>query len=523
MTEIDDKIIHITSGPVKGVKVAGVLGYMGIPYAAPPVGNLRWKPPLLPEPWKEIREMSKFGSACPQSSLSAAADIGPMSEDCLTLNVWTQGQDKTDKLPVMMFLHGGGFTRGGGITPLCNEPYLASKGVVLVTINYRLGGFGFLAHPSLTAESPYHASGNYGLMDQVMALTWIRDNIRQFGGDPGNVTVFGQSAGGASIVALMASPLARGLFHKAIVQSSGYFPPFLRKLNEVSRGMESMESIGLRFAEKLGARGENNILEDMRAKPWQEVVTAWEDASLKRISSIGLYGIWMMNHIITDGYLLPQSPGETFRQGKQYNIPLMTGATANEGTILPYLMRIFTAERYRTYVERAFGTMSGKVLEAYPPVPDDAQVPKMVGELFGSTFTCGTRALAGWMSGIQPDTYLYRFCYPPRIFLFLLPGMKNLKDWEAEFGCYHGSELPYLFHFLPGSKFTEEDKEFSDEMIGYWTRFARSGNPNGNGAQLWPAFESNQQKYLVLDKHTGISHEFDKKTCSLFAELEAGN
>ena len=208
---IETKVVT-GSGPVSGIIEHGVYRYTGIPYAAPPTGSLRWKPPQPPISWNEMRPMDDFSPACCQSMLGLDPAIKEVGEDCLYLNVWTPSIDSSSSLPVMVYLHGGGFARGTGIAPLYNRPYLSQKGVVLVTINYRLGALGFLAHPALTAESPNGQSGNYGLMDQISALQWVRRNIRSFGGNPDNVTLFGQSAGGASVIALMSSPLSKGLF-----------------------------------------------------------------------------------------------------------------------------------------------------------------------------------------------------------------------------------------------------------------------------------------------------------------------
>ena len=276
MSSTTSKIIRTTLGPVTGIEIDSVSGYLGIPYAAAPVGELRWRPPAPPQPWKETRFMGNFGPACPQANVSLTPELEEMNEDCLNLNIWTPDTMPSKPLPVMVFLHGGGFARGRGSDPMYNTTFLSQKGAVLVTINYRLNALGFLSHPALTAESSLHSSGNYGLMDQITALIWIRKNISRFGGDPENVTLFGQSAGGASVIALMASPLAKGLFQRAIAQSCGYAPAVIRHLSDTRGILDGAESLGLTFAEKLGVAGKENTLEEMRAKPWQEIVDAWE-------------------------------------------------------------------------------------------------------------------------------------------------------------------------------------------------------------------------------------------------------
>jgi para-nitrobenzyl esterase len=415
----------------------------------------------------------------------------------------------------MMFLHGGGFARGKGSEPMYNETYLAQKGIVLVTINYRLGAFGFLSHPALTAESPYHSSGNYGIMDQIMALKWMQANIRQFGGNPDNVTIFGHSAGGSSVITLMTSPLAKDLFHRAIAQSCGYAPTVIRHLNKAQNGLGSVESLGVKFADRLGVISQTNPLEAMRAKPWQGIVTAWEKAVQNKQAGTRVSGAWMLNHVIVDGYVLTQSPGEAFKLGKQRNVPFITGTTADEGSIMPFLMDLFTVEKYHTYRERCFGKQSRKVLELYP-AQDDALVPVALSKLLGDGFVAGARALARGMSAVQPKTFLYQFTMQPKIFTFQIP---NVKDWQKEFGCYHGAELPYIFHFLPGSKFKDEDKKLSEKMLDYWIRFARSGDPNGDDAAHWPAYDLSEEKHLVMDNPITVGHHLNKEACDIMDEL----
>ncbi len=510
-----DRIVITTSGPVKGITVDSINGYLGIPYAAPPVGNLRWKPPMPPEPWKESRRMNKFGPACPQSQSILIQKIEEMSEDCLSLNIWTPANSESESLPVMMFLHGGAFARGRGSEPMYNKTHLVQKGVVLVTVNYRLGAFGFLAHPALTAESPHQSSGNYGIMDQIMALRWIQANIRQFGGNPDNVTIFGQSAGGVSVVTLMTSPLAKGLFHRAIAQSSGYIPTPIRHLNEAQDGLDSMESLGIKFAERLGIASQANPLEAMRAKTWREVVTVWETTVQNKQLGTRVSGAWMLNHVIVDGYVLQQSPGKAFKSGKQHNIPFMTGTTADEGSIMPLLMDLFTVEKYHAYLERCFGGQSQKVLALYP-AQDDASVPQAASKLLGDSFVSGAWDLARGMSVVQPKTYLYQFIMPPKLFVFQIP---NGKDWKQDFGCYHSAELPYIFHFLPGSKSKDKDRKLSEAMTGYWTRFALSGDPNGDDAAFWPAYDLSEEKHLTLDNPISVGHHLRKQACDMIQGL----
>ncbi len=489
---MNDTIVETTSGPVSGIKEDGVYRYLGIPYAAPPIGDRRWKPPVPPQPWKMIRPAIRFGPACCQSMLSLDPSIEEVSEDCLYLNVWTPSIKPSDSLPVMVYLHGGGFARGSGSSPVYNQPFLARKGIVLVTVNYRLGAFGFLAHPALSSESHTASSGNYGLMDQIEALTWVQRNAGRFGGDPGNITLFGQSAGGASVTALMASPLSEGLFHRAIAQSCGYAPLSIRELSEPGEDRAAMETLGLKFAAVLGLPQNECSASSLRSLPWQEVVSAWETSVQNVTAGSGIPGAWAMNHIVVDGYVLTRSPGAVFNSGQQRNIPFMTGITADEGTLLAQLFHISSREKYISYIKKRFGRCSEQVLQRYP-ASGDSSVPEALGKLLGDSFTCGASILAERMCVIQPHTYLYKFSAQPKMLVLRMPGV---QEYKGQFGCYHSAELPYVFNSLKGPAVEENDRTLAEEIMGYWTRFAISGNPNGGNSVFWPAYSKAERSYL---------------------------
>src|SRR5579864_1965522 len=299
--------VRVEQGLLSGAegKNPEVRVYRGIPYAAPPVGELRWKPPQPPASWQGVRDAKEFMKACWQNPYPSgsiyAAKLPPLSEDCLYLNVWTAAKSKKDHLPVMVWIHGGGFTRGDGISNAYDGENFARKGVVLVTINYRLGIFGFFAHPALTAESEHHASGNYGLEDQIAALKWVKKNIEAFGGDPKNVTIFGESAGSWAVNALMASPLAKGLFERVIGESGASFSPIK----------------GLSESEKAGEKLDPSI-QSLRAKPAEELVKTNEQVVRP----------------IVDGWVLPQSVAKIFSEGRQNDVALLVGFNADEGTTL---------------------------------------------------------------------------------------------------------------------------------------------------------------------------------------------
>jgi para-nitrobenzyl esterase len=411
-------VVLLTSGPITGEEHDGVRSFKGIPFAAPPGGKLRWKPPQPPTPWTKPLACVKFSPACPQKGKDLYGPVGEMNEDCLYLNVWTPAKSASAKLPVMFWIHGGGFLFGSGGKPCYDGAELAKRGdVAVVSCNYRLGPLGFLAHPALTAESPHHASGNYGIMDQIAALQWVRKNIAALGGDPGNVTIFGQSAGGVSVCALMASPLAKGLFHRAIVHS-GSAPGNLHDL-------AAMESLGVEFTKRLGA----NDLKAMRAKSPDELLAAAK-------KNTGRVGEGTQDHLCIDGYVLPESLREVFAAGRQHNVPLIAGTTKDEDRL----------------------------------------------------FLAGVQAVIQAMAAIQPKTFSYEFRRTPDYAV-----AKNL-------GCFHGVELPYLFRYFPPIlQFNADDERLSDLMIGYWARFARTGDPNGGGAPAWPAYDATTQHVQPLD------------------------
>ncbi len=418
----------------------------------------------------------------------------------------------------MVWLHGGGFSTGSGSMPIYDGAYFASLGIVTVTINYRLNALGFLAHPELTTESPGRTSGNYGLMDQVFALEWVRENISRFGGDPGNVTIFGESAGGASVVSLLSSPLAAGLFHRAIAQSCGNAPSLLRKLGESNGHLESAEATGLKFAQKLGIDGGKGALRKMRVLPAQQLAEAWYKYVMEDATGIGFTGSWQINHLTIDGYVLHDSPANIFLKGKQNNVPFIAGTTADEGTLFQlFLFRgPNDAGKYRHFVEKAFGKAGDKVLQMYGAADNDA-AGQSACSLLGSAFFCGARRVARSMSAIQPHTYRYLFSMPPKFFLYQLPG---IPDWKEIFRCYHAAEIPFVFHFMALPGLEDDDRLLADRIAGYWARFARTGDPNGDGAPVWPAYTRKEENYLVLDNPIKTGSGYQDKACDFVEELE---
>lgn len=518
LASLPQKTVEIDYGPVRGYISGGIANFKGVPYAAPPVGSLRWRPPEPHVKWSGPLVTIKAGLVCPQDTLVFPV-FGEMGEDCLNLNIWAPEKASREPYPVMVWLHGGGFSTGSGSMPVYDGTYFASLGIVVVTINYRLGALGFLAHPELTAESPVHSSGNYGLQDQIFALQWVKANIAKFGGDPGNVTIFGESAGGASVIALLSSPLAGGLFHRAIAQSGGNTPPVLRQLDSSNRHLGSAESVGLRFAGKLGFDGTKGAIRDMRELPAQGLVKDWFQCTLGDVEGVDFSGSWHLNHVIIDGYTLQASPAEIFRQGKQHNVPFITGTTADEGTLFQHLFFGGQGDpgRYRHFVGKAFGKARDRVLEEYAAEDADSAGRAACGVL-GGGFYCGARRVANGMSAIQPKTFRYLFSMPPKFFLYQLPG---IADWKERFGCFHAAEIPFVFHFLALPGLEQEDIELSGQMAGYWARFARTGDPNGEGAPNWPRHSEREERYIVFNNPIDTGYGFRDRECDFVERIEA--
>lgn len=470
--------VQLASGPITGVEQDGTRAYLGIPFAAPPVGDLRWRPPQPPAPWTEPRAMTDYGPYCPQGPSELSRPLGRMDEDCLYLNVWTAARGLDDKLPVMVWIHGGGFTQGAGSTATYNGAHLAGKGVVLVTINYRLGPFGFLAHPLLSRESEHDVSGNYGLLDQIEALRWVQSNIAAFGGDPERVTIFGESAGAVSVYLLMSSPLAKGLFHRAIAQS-GSPPKGLKQLRQASGRRESAEETGRELAAKLGVADDAGALTALRAKPWQEVLDAAGDAG-------AMPGSGMFQWLCRDGHVLPEDPAEVFAGGRQIPVPLVAGSNADEGTLWARNFRGVTLERYQMILRALFRGRAREAQAVYPAT-DDASAAAAVVTALGDTFVAGARHGVRGSARTQPRTYLYHFT-------------RATDRLEAMgLGCCHACEIPYVFgNLAPAMGHGAVDEALSEQMMGYWTRFAATGDPNGGGAPEWPAYTEETDPHLVL-------------------------
>ncbi|MBV8097999.1 MAG: carboxylesterase family protein [Verrucomicrobia bacterium] len=453
--------------------------FLGVPYAAPPVGELRWKPPRPVSKWTGTREANQFGPAAPQLPSGWLPHVA-WNEDCLYLNIWTAALSPNAKLPVIVFFHGGGNDVGySQSTPL--GPPLSRLGVVVVSVNYRLGPFGFFAHPALTAESEHHSSGNYGLLDQLLALRWVRDNISRFGGDSNRVTVMGQSAGALDITLLMASPLAAGLFEGAILESGeaqSTLNQDIRSPIPYNRISSTGEASGQKFVDDLGIAGGPDTLERLRSIPADKILAAWQQDREVKFGAI------------VDGWVVPEQPAKTFAEGKQLRIPVLVGSNADEATVFG-LIAPKTVDEYKTYLERDTGRFADQEFAAYP-VGSDAAIPEQFLKYHNDLFSYGAYSLARTMTHSGQNAYLYLFTYAE-------------KGKRAKLGAYHGEELYFLSNTYP----TDWDHDGDDERLGqairaYWVQFAKTGNPNSIGLPEWPAYDTRKDQYLELGRSVAL-------------------
>jgi len=466
--------VRVQQGLVQGTSEDGLTVYRGIPFAAPPVGDLRWRAPQPAASWDGVRQATKFGS----SPIQGARTGTDMSEDCLYLNVWSPAKSAGDHIPVLVWIYGGGFTAGFTSDPSYNGANLAKKGVVLVSINYRVGQLGFLAHPELSAENPNHVSGNYGLLDQIAGLQWVKKNIAAFGGDPNKVTIFGESAGGISVSMLCASPLAKGLFEGAISESGGSFGPprpttfpgeNLKRLADAERGGEA-------FAKSAGA---SSIAELRKLAPD------------KLPASRGLGGAWP----IIDGWVIPDDQYKLYSAAKYNDTPILVGYNSDEGASFSPPK---TPEDYIARTKARYGKFADDLLQAYPAGSNT--VLKTARDLARDT-------AFGWHTWIWARLAAEKG--KSKVFYYYFDQHPEYPEGSprAGYGSPHGSEVAYVFEHLNARspQTTKTDLEISDAMSTYWVNFAKHGDPNGEGVPAWPAFSDRkpQVMYFSRTSHVG--------------------
>ncbi|MFZ1031681.1 MAG: carboxylesterase family protein [Candidatus Acidiferrales bacterium] len=458
--------------------------FKGVPFAAPPVGDLRWKTPQPPLSWQGIRHADKFGSPCMQTDVFGDIyfrDSQP-SEDCLNLSIWIPAHPAQAKLPVIVWFYGGGFVAGSNSEPRYDGESLAKKGVIIVSPNYRLGIFGFFSHPELTKESEHHASGNYGLLDQVAALHWVLRNVSAFGGDPHNITIAGESAGSLSVSALMASPLSKHLFQKAIGESGAFFPSRPTGGMQLKRLAET-EKFGVKFAQSLGA----NSLAELRAKPANDLLQA--AAQHNKGSDF---------HPNIDGYFLTTEVRTIYEKGAQSHVPLLAGWNADENKMSVLLApQKPTARSFAEQAQARFDGDASEFLKLYPAATDQEALLSAEA-LAGDDFI----AFSTWKcTDIQAKTgdapvYQYHFEQIPAV----KPGKMIGSLPASEAGARHAGEIEYVFETLKseeGVPWTAADFKVSEQMASYWTNFAKTGDPNGDHLPKWPPYAS-QDGYQVM-------------------------
>jgi para-nitrobenzyl esterase len=470
--------VRTKSGVVAGAGANGVVSWKGVPYAAPPVGELRWRAPQPVAPWTGVRAATEYAHDCMQLPFpSDAAPLGtPPAEDCLYVNVWAPEKPASPRLPVLFWIHGGGFVNGGSSPSVYDGNAFARRGVVLVSLNHRLGRFGFFAHPSLTRESPNEPLGNYGYLDQIAALRWVKDNIAAFGGDPGNVTLFGESAGGGSVNTLMVSPLARGLFHKAIVESGGGRAGGIM----TPRTLREAESVGVAFAKLAGVTGDDAAaLAALRKLPPADLVRGLN------LMTMGQQRDTYAGPMV-DGKIVAEEPETAFRAGRQAKVPYMIGANDREFGFMPLPPPAVDGMLAR------FGADKDKVVGAYDPDGTGNMGEVGVGVMSDGAMVEPARLLARLASAAGQPTYAYRFSYVASSI------RKETK------GALHATEIPFVFETVRakyGEATTPEDEALAAAANTYWVAFARTGNPNGDGRPKWPAYSEKDD--VILDLAVG--------------------
>lgn len=499
--------INAPAGAMQGRSEGAVRVFKGIPYATPPVGAARWTPPVAMPRWEGVRDATEYGPACPQSSARGrgiyAAELGAMNEDCLSLNIW--GPADARNAPVFVWIHGGALSAGANKEMLYDGARLASEGVIVVSINYRLGVLGYLAHPELSAESPNGVSGNYGLLDQIEALRWVQNNIAAFGGDAGNVTITGESAGGLSVLYLLAAPQARGLFHRAIAQSAYMVsnPP----LRERRHADFSAEEIGVYVAGRVGAAN----LAALRAMDADALVAGAAAAGYGPLATI-------------DGHVLTRQITETFDRGEQARVPTLVGFNSGEIRSLRMLTPPPPASvaLYERTIRERYADLADEFLRLYPS--NDVQE---------SMWATTRDALYGWTAerlarsqtsvGVPAFLYVFDHGYPA-------------AD-EAGLHAFHAAELPYMFGNLertppnwPVIPQTPREQRLSDAMVSYWVSFARDGQPTAIDAAAWPAYGAQQHFMLFANAPTtaqrlmpGMFELHEESVCRRYANGQPWN
>ena len=520
-----EPVVQIGSGTLRGTNAGTAIAFRGIPYARPPIGELRWRPPEPPLPWQGMREAVQPGNACTQRPSGLIPFFAPIaqaygshfeqppiksSEDCLYLDVWVPGWPVKHALPVMVWLHGGSNTLGSGTQSTYDGASLARHGVLLVTLNYRLGAMGFFSHPELTAESPHHSSGNYGLLDQLAALNWVKQNIAQFGGDPDNVTLFGESAGAIDATRLMTSPLAQGLFKRVISESGPGF--------DAGQTLAQAEAFGSAVGALRPGNAQSTPLQELRALPANEV----EGLVLKAKEHLPTD----ITAATADGWVLPLSPQQAFLTGSIQKVDMLIGLNARELSAFRLSAEAAAKasgtpnssadagglKRFSDAARPYFGGWTIPVIATYFATilfNRDAGLDAAANDLIGA---CPVGAIASLTQALGLHVFVYRFERS-------IPG-----KGEASLGAFHSLEVPYVFGSLQDKEWTwlpstADDASLSELLQTYWTHFAKTGNPNASGLPNWPAWSDEEKEFLVVNRDASVTAQ--RNFPPLLSKLEA--
>jgi para-nitrobenzyl esterase len=488
--------VQVEQGVVEGSTSGAVSAFLGLPFAAPPLGDLRWRPPLPPARWSGVRKADRFNTSCAQESVPTDRGLGPwtaeywvsgpVGEDCLYLNVWTPAKKAANRFPVLFWIHGGGFNQGSGSVPIYDGASLAARGVVVISVNYRLGVYGFFAHPLLSSEAGPEGTGEFGLRDQIAALRWVQKNVAAFGGDPGRITIAGQSAGAASVHNLILSPLAKGLFQRAIAQSgSGMGIPL--------PSSSDAEQTAVRFMQAAGVKS----ISDLRS-----LSTAQLSAALRKFSQGDPFG-GMRFVPYADGIVVPADPEVAARSGRYNDTPVLTGLTNDEGSTLSPDYRIPDPAGFQQALEKRYGKDWPAFSALYPANRAEISGPQLSRDR-------GIAAMLLWVEQRNQTGHFPVYCY---LYTHPEPGTD-----AARYGVFHSSEIPYVFGTLdktPDRPFTAEDHAIGATMGRYWVNFVATGDPNSDGLATWPKCDREEQ-IMELGQRFGARAALTREQSDLF-------